>query len=565
MRTSSPDTIARYSSRGWWGDTTIYDMFARNAARAPDRLAVVDPPNRADLVGGEPLRLTYRELSASVERLAGYFLRQELAAGDVVVTQLPNIVEYVVVYLAAARLGLVVSPVPMQYRDHELRHIVGLLAPAAYVTCDSFKGADCTGLAAAVTSGLRTRVLTLGAAACGARSIELGTPGAADPVAAHVAAHPVSANDIYTICWTSGTEGVPKGVPRSHNHWIAISSAHYEGAQLREGDRLLNPFPLVNMGAIGGCFMSWLLGGGTLILHHPLDLAVYLRQVATEQADYAIAPPAVLNMLLKNESLLATADLSSLRCIGSGSAPLAPWMIEGYRDRFGIDIVNMFGANEGVSFVSGPREIADPALRAKYFPRLGRPEIDWSLTVSRMIETRIVDPDSSEEVVEPGRPGEMQVRGPMVFDGYFKSPALTRKAFTDDGYYRTGDLFQIASGSGEARYYEFVGRLKQLIVRGGMKISPEELDDLLCAHPDIADGAAVGVPDTVLGERVCAVVVPRQGASISVAALQEYLKSRGVAVYKWPERLIVTDLLPRNPMGKVVRAELARLATADAG
>lgn len=562
MRTTPPELAARFRSRGWWGDTTVHDLFAQNAARTPHRLAVVDPPNRTDLVGGEPLRLSYRDLAARAENLAGFFLQQGLTPGDVVVTQLPNIVEYVLVYLAAARLGLVVSPVPMQYRGHELGHIVGLLAPAAYVTCAHFKDTDYARLAVGVTGGRGTRVLVFGDTdAPGARSIDLDGTGAAAAVAACTAAQPVAADDIYTICWTSGTEGVPKGVPRSHNHWMAISYGHFEGARLREGDSLLNPFPLVNMGAIGGCFMSWLRGGGTLILHHPLDLGIYLRQIAEERPDYAIAPPAILNMLLKNEALLATADLSSLRCIGSGSAPLAPWMIEGYRDRFGIDVVNIFGANEGVAFISGPNEIPDPALRAKYFPRFGRPEFEWPATVSRMIETRVVDTETGEEILEAGRPGEMQLRGPIVFDGYLGSAELTRNAFTEDGYYQTGDLFQIAGEPGNERYYEFVGRLKQLIVRGGLKISPEELDDLLAAHPDLAEGAVVGTPDTILGERVCAVIVPRTGKSLSVEALRDYLESRGVAVYKWPERVVVTDALPRNPMGKVVRAELVKLAS----
>ena len=146
----------------------------------------------------------------------------------------------------------------------------------------------------------------------------------------------VSADDIATICWTSGTEGMPKGVPRSHNHWLAISHAHFEGAGIRHGDILLNPFPLINMAALGGCFMSWLHAAGTLVLHHPLDLPVYLQQIARERPNYAIAPPAVLNMLLKDERLLAQTDLTSLRSIGSGSAPLDPLMIRGFRDRFEI-------------------------------------------------------------------------------------------------------------------------------------------------------------------------------------------------------------------------------------
>jgi len=564
MRTTPDELVARFRSRGWWGDTTIYDLFAHNAARHSQRLAVMDPPDRAELIGGEPQRLSYRELAVRVEKLARFFLRHGLVPGDILITQLPNTVEYVLVYLAAARLGLIVSPVPMQYRDHELRHIAGLLSPAAFVTCGQFKGVDYAGMAASLPCLGNIPVLVFGdPGLAAARSIELeNSDGAVTAVADCTTAQPVSADDIFTICWTSGTEGVPKGVPRSHNHWIAIGHAHFEGAQIHEGDRLLNPFPLVNMGAIGGCFMSWLRSGGLLLLHHPLDLGVYLRQIAEERPDYAIAPPALLNMLLKNEALLATADLSSLRCIGSGSAPLAPWMIEGFRDRFGIHVVNIFGANEGVAFISGPSEIPDAALRAKYFPRFGRPEFEWPATISQMMESRIVNPDTGQEIVAAGRPGEMQLRGPFVFDRYLGAAELTRNAFTADGYYRTGDLFQIAGEPGDERYYEFVGRLKQLIIRGGLKISPEELDDLLAAHPDLVEGAVVGMADAILGERVCAVVVPKPGRSLSTEALREYMKSRGVAVYKWPERVLVADALPRNPMGKVVRSELSRMAAA---
>ena len=170
----------------------------------------------------------------------------------------------------------------------------------------------------------------------------------------------VHADDIVTICWTSGTEGVPKGVPRSHNHWIAGSLCHYDGAQIRRGDRLLNPFPLVNMAALGGCFMSWLRAAGTLVLHHPFELPVYLQQIASEKPEYAIAPPAVLMLLLQNEALLNGVDLSCLRCIGSGSAPLPPVMIRAYKERYGIEIINNFGSNEGVALCSGPLEAPDP-------------------------------------------------------------------------------------------------------------------------------------------------------------------------------------------------------------
>ena len=147
------------------------------------------------------------------------------------------------------------------------------------------------------------------------------------------------------------------------------------------------------MAAIGGCFMSWLRAAGTLVLHHPFELPVYLQQIASEQPEYAIAPPAVLMLLLQNEELLTGVDLSCLRCIGSGSAPLPPVMIRAYKERYGIEIINNFGSNEGVALCSGPAEAPDAEARSRLFPRFGRPELDWSQRIAKITRTRLVDPD----------------------------------------------------------------------------------------------------------------------------------------------------------------------------
>ena len=564
MRTTPAERIAQYRERGWWSDETVGDLFARAAAGSPARTAVIDPANRAALGLGEPRRLTYAELASTVSAMAAQFARLGLGSGDVVLAQLPNTWECVALYLAAARLGVVLSPVAMQYRRHELEQVVALLEPRAVVTVDRFKDFDHAALGAELARACRAHHLVVaGEAPAGTTLLATGpaSPDDADRVGA--VALP-SADDVFTICWTSGTEGAPKGVPRTHNQWIAISHAHYEVAKIAPGDTLLNPFPMINMAAIGGCFLSWLHAAGTLLLHHPFDPQVYLGQIVAERPQYAIAPPAVLNMLIRDEALLARIDLSSLRCIGSGSAPLAPAMIAGFRDRLGIEIVNMFGSNEGVSLASGPDEIPDPERRAKYFPRFGRAEIQWPHRVSRSMETRIVDPETGVEILEPGRPGELQVRGATVFDGYFKAPAMTGRAFTADGYFRTGDLFEIAGDEQGLRYYRFAGRHKQIIVRGGVKISPEELDEILSGCPGVVEGAVVGYPDDVMGERICAVVVPKPGVEVGIDQLAAHFESRGAAVFKRPERLRVVPQLPRNPVGKVVRAELLRIALAPA-
>jgi acyl-CoA synthetase (AMP-forming)/AMP-acid ligase II len=560
----NPKRAEQYRHDGWWSDQRIFDLFDAAAKARPDAVAVVDPPNRPALIGGAQLRPSFAQLDRLAFSLAAQLSALGLRAGDVLVTQLPNVVEYVAVYLAALRLGVIVSPVPMQFRRREIEQIARLTEAKAYLSVARFRDADPFVEARAGLESLGTRLLALGGGGTpGVQDLDTSIPAAGDPLPAGVvaAARAVSSDAIATICWTSGTEGTPKGVPRTHNHWLAISHAHFEAAGIRPGDVLLNPFPLVNMAALGGCFLSWLRCGGTLVLHHPLDLPVYLAQIASERPDYAIAPPAVLNMLLKDEKLLASTNLSSLRCIGSGSAPLDPGMIRGFAERFGIEVVNIFGSNEGVSLLSGALEAPDPAQRARLFPRFGRTEIEWARKVARAIETRIVDPETGREILEAGRPGEMQIRGPTVFDGYFRAPQSNATAFTPDGWFRTGDLFEIAGEGPLPRYYAFCGRLKQLIVRGGVKISPEEIEGLLALHPGIVEASVLAFRDPILGERICAVVVQRPGAApVTLQSIQELFRAQGVAVFKWPERLRFVGALPRNAVGKVVRGELASIA-----
>jgi acyl-CoA synthetase (AMP-forming)/AMP-acid ligase II len=550
MRTTPQHLAAEYRASGAWSEQRLGDLFAAAASADPARPALVDPPNRAALDGAAPRRLDWRSLSALVDATMVSLADAGLRRDDVLITQLPNVVEYAAVYLACARLGVVISPVPMQFRRGEIEPLCKLTRARALLTVVAFKGTEHAKLASTVAD--LPKVLVLGQSfapepratdAARVRELELAAS--------------VHADDIVTICWTSGTEGVPKGVPRSHNHWIAGSVAHYDAAQIRRGDRLLNPFPLINMAAIGGCFMSWLRSAGTLLLHHPFELPVFLQQIASEQPEYAIAPPAVLMLLLQNETLLNGVDLSCLRCIGSGSAPLPPVMIKAYKERYGIEIINNFGSNEGVAFCCGPLEAPDPQSRSRLFPRFGRPDVDWQQRIAKITHTRLMDPDSGAEILAPNQPGEMQIRGPVVFDGYYAAPEVTARSFTADGWFRTGDLFLIdATG----RYYQFVGRLKQLINRGGMKISPDEIDAVLAEHPDVAEGAVVGYPDEVLGERICAVVVPKAGKTVTVETLQDHFRARELAVFKWPERVRIVERLPRNPLGKVVRGEIAQVA-----
>jgi len=275
-----------------------------------------------------------------------------------------------------------------------------------------------------------------------------------------------------------------------------------------------------------------------------------------ERVAYTIAPPAVLVMRLNQPALAADADFTSLRTIGSGSAPLSPWLIKSWLETPGIEVCNIFGSNEGTSLISGPVDLPDTTERARNFPRYGTRDIYWDGITSRVIRTKLVDPESEREVVEPGLAGELRIAGAMTLSGYWRSPDMTRAAFDEQGYFRTGDLFEIAGTGRQERSYRFVGRLKEIIFRSGVNISPGELDDLLVGLPLLKEAAAVGVPDPLLGERVAVAFVAKEGATPTLGDITAWLEYSHVAIFKQPERLVVVDALPHNAMNEVVRTTL---------
>ncbi|GAA3207822.1 class I adenylate-forming enzyme family protein [Actinocorallia longicatena] len=544
------ERVAEYTAKGWWSEETMDGLFRARVAAEPDREALVDPADKQDLVGSPPRRLTWAQVDDEVTALADVLLAHGVEAGDVVGLQLPNTVELVTAYLALWRIGAVVSPLAVQYREHEVGELGRLAEFTAFVTASRFGDRD---LAADVRRALPELDTVFAYGPSG--DVEIGgpaAPGARERVEAHVAEHPADPNDCVTICWTSGTESTPKGVPRTHYDWLAMSWATVDAPRLTRDDVLLNPFPMVNMAGINGMFLPWLRVGGLLVQHHPFNLPVFLQQIAAEQATYTVAPPALLSMLLARPDLLAATGIGSLRLIGSGSAPLPPAMVRGWQEEHGIGIINFFGSNEGIGLMTDPHDVPDPEERARYFPRYGTPGVTWTSRLSEQINVKLVDADG-REVTEPGVPGELRLKGPVVFPGYLGGDLLP-SPFDEDGYLKTGDVFVIAGA--DDRFLHYVDRAKDLVIRGGMNIAPAEIEGLLAAHPGVADVAVVGYPDEILGERVCAVVVPAEGAAPELADLVAFLRERKIASYKLPERLELREVLPRNPVGKILKREV---------
>lgn len=561
MILSSEDTIQAFVKNGYWGEQTVLGLLYEKAAAKPDQEALVDPYNKKDLLGIEPKRLTYRQLTDYIDRLALQFLDWGIKRDDIIIVQLPNTMELTLTIFAAARAGAVVSPVPVQWRAHEIRHAVQLTGASLCVASSSFMDFNHIELfrsSLPEDTSVSRYIDVGGKCAEGAVNMEEilekahGEQGAAE----RLEGLQTGPNDIFTICWTSGTEAEAKAVPRSHNHWLAISRAVVESFLEPEQEcTYLSLFPTINMAGLGAVLVPWAITGGRMVLHHPFELGIFLKQLIGEKVYYTLAPPALLDNLAKSQQW-ADMDKGALKVIGSGSAPLSTWMVKTFHG-FGIDIVNFFASNEGVCLYSCPADFPNPEDRARFFPRFGRQEFEWQSQAAKGIQTRLIDPATGDEVLETGRTGELRVKGATVFPGYFRQPELTEKAFDDQGYFCSGDLFTIEGEKKEK--YCFQGRYKDLIIRGGFNISPEEIESLVVEHPKVAETAAVGYPDPRLNERICIAVVPVPGETVTLDEITDFLEKKGIAKYKLPEQLELFDELPRNPVNKVLKREIKRI------
>ena len=534
MITSDQDRITALTAAGSWGTDTLHSLLVGHAGAQPERLAVKDQPNRESLTGDAPRSLSWLELNTASDNLARSLQAAGLGEDDRIIIQLPNICELLVVYYAISKMGAIASPVPVQYGRHELQYMAQALEAQTMITVSRFRDSELAAYARNALPGVK--VLSFG------EELQLDTVYR-EPFSEDVAQDP---NRVVTICWTSGTTGTPKGVPRSHNMWLAAGRATADAGDYSFDDRLLCPFPMVNMSALGGFIFPAALHGCSIVLHHPLDPPLFLQQIQEERISFTIAPPALLNQLAKSPEMWNQYDFSVLRRVGSGSAPLSPWMIETFAKDYGVEVINIYGSNEGIALYSSPEAAPDPEVRASMFPR----------PAAERLEIKVVDPESGEVAVSIGERGELLVRGPTVIDGYFDHD--NKDVFSEDGYFRTGDLVELCGEKND--FYRIVGRCKDIINRGGMKISPLELDMALEEHPDIIEAAVCPYPDEHLGEKICACLVMRPGVELmAMGSMQDYLLEIGLAKFKLPERIVAFDALPRNAVGKVQRFALEEI------
>lgn len=542
MRLHSEELISEYEEAGAWGETTLLDVFSETVTRHPDRTAIVDPPNAPELVGREPERLTYEELGEKVDAVASALREQGIGKDDFVVVQLPNTWELATLYLAAARAGAILSPLPVEWRAHELRHVAGLTDAVAYVAMEEYHGFEYIEMADTVADDIDAIEKVLSYEWIREASTDETDTEALDAIE-------IDANEVFNLQWTSGTTADPKACPITHNNWT--SNPTPELCDMSEGDTVLCAAPLVNMTALGVNYTPWLVKRGTLVLHHPIDLELMVEQMQTEGVDFTILVPTLLNHLLKHPNV-DEFDLSNVDTITTGSAAPADWAMQEFKERWDIEIINIWGQNEGTSTISGPKT-TPLERRSTDFPQL-RQDLEWDIdhTPTECIDVKIVDPDTGERLEdEVGEVGELAFRGPGLMAGYYNQPELTEKAFDDDGHFYTGDLFQVEPDG----FMSFFDRKKDVIIRGGYTISAKEVENHALEHDAIADAAVVGVPDPDLGERVGLYAVPKPGESPTLEDITSEMEGE-VAIYKRPERLELVEEIPRNPVGKILKTEL---------
>jgi acyl-CoA synthetase (AMP-forming)/AMP-acid ligase II len=528
-----PSHRARYREAAQWGERPLHRHFERTASRCALGLAVIDHARR----------LTFLELDRLSQRAALGLRQLGLGAGDVIAYQLPNWWEAVVIFLAAARIGATLNPLLPMFRERELSFTLRQSGARAAVIPGSYRGFDYGALWLSLRAALpRLEHVFVARADAGARlrSLDafLDTPWDRVLRPEAIAGDSVDPDSILLLMYTSGTTAEPKGVLHTHNTLAAEVLSLERVHQLSPADRTLMPSPLAHIsGVVHGILAPAILGTSAVLMDR-WKPARALDLIARERVTYMVGAPTFLQDLLSHAESTPSSDLSSLRLFSCGGAGVSPELMRLARRRLpGCVAKRVYGSTE---FPTLTTTAADDAL-ARGIDTEGR--AIWPA------EVRIVD--SSGNTLPPDVEGEIQGRGPECFVGYLDD-ALNEDAFTPDGWFRTGDLGILDA----AGYLRISGRLKEIIIRKGEKISVKEVEDFVAEHPAVLEVVVVPRPDPNTGERTCAVVRLRPGLTLDLKALTEFLDGRGLPKPKWPEELEVVADFPRTESGKILRAKL---------
>lgn len=525
-------------AQGFWRDETLLHHLARAVARSPDKTAIV--ACRSDL--GSETRLTYAEIDDLSNRLAAALRAHGIGRGDVVSFQLPNWWEFSILHLACLKLGAISNPLMVIFRERELRFMLGLAESKILVVPASFRGFDYAAMAANLREDLPklAHVFVVGRNGADgfARLLEHSAP--ASPFTPADGPGP---DEVIQLLYTSGTTGEPKGVMHSSN--TMLSNLEYFAARLGLGvdDVIHMPSPLAHqLGFMYGIVLPIMLGG-TAILQDIFSAPEMARQIRDEGATFTMGATPFLNDLTEHVAASGQGT-SSLRVFVSAGAPIPRALVAKARQTLGAAVISAWGMSENGAVTT--TKLDDGEEKATTTDGCTLPGI----------ELRIVDAEGAR--VPTGQDGQLQVRGCSNFIGYLKRPELNPN--DPEGWFDTGDLARMDADG----YIRIAGRSKDIIIRGGENIPVVEVEGLLFRHPAVAEVAIVGFPDARLGERACAFVRLRDGASLTLPEITAYLEAQRMARQYMPERLEILPELPRTPSGKIQKFKLREIARAFA-
>ncbi|AYH45362.1 cyclohexanecarboxylate-CoA ligase [Azoarcus sp. DN11] len=533
-----PPRRAACIAAGLWPDRTINDELDACVAEFPDKLALT--AMRAE--SGEVRRFTYRELAALADRVAVGLSRLGVGRNDVVAMQLPNWWQFTVLYLACTRIGAVVNPLMPIFRERELSFMLGHGEAKVFIVPKTFRGCDHEAMARALQPGLPALQRIVVVDGDGPDSFEALLTAPAwekEPDAADILTRSrPGPDDITLLMYTSGTTGEPKGAMHSANTVMANLVQYARRLQLTHDDVVLMASPMAHQtGAAYGMMLPILLRGRSVILNK-WEAAKAIELIRSEGATFTMASTPFLTDLTKTvqELGLPVPTLRSFLCSG---APIPGPLVEQARKVLGTKIVSAWGMTEiGVITMI---DLDDDDERA----------CSTDGKVTHGAEIRVVDEDGVE--LPRGSVGRLVVRTCSAFGGYLKRPQWNN--VDADGWLDSGDVAKMD----EDGYIRISGRNKDVVIRGGENIPVFEIESLLYRHPAVDQVAIVAYPDERLGERCCAVVVPKHGHTFDFASMADFLKAQKVTLQYIPERLIVRDEMPSTATGKIQKFRLREL------
>ncbi|ANP07454.1 medium-chain fatty-acid--CoA ligase [Escherichia coli] len=530
---------AAYRQQGLWGDASLADYWQQTARAMPDKIAVVDNHGAS---------YTYSALDHAASCLANWMLAKGIESGDRIAFQLPGWCEFTVIYLACLKIGAVSVPLLPSWREAELVWVLNKCQAKMFFAPTLFKQTRPVDLILPLQNQLPQlqQIVGVDKLASATSSLSLSQIIADNtPLTMAITTH---GDELAAVLFTSGTEGLPKGVMLTHNNILASERAYCARLNLTWQDVFMMPAPLGHAtGFLHGVTAPFLIGARSVLLDiftPDACLALLEQQRCTCMLGATPFVYDLLNLLEKQP-----ADLSALRFFLCGGTTIPKKVARECQQR-GIKLLSVYGSTE-----SSPHAVVnldDPLSRFMHTDGYA----------AAGVEIKVVD--DARKTLPPGCEGEEASRGPNVFMGYFDEPELTARALDEEGWYYSGDLCRMD----EAGYIKITGRKKDIIVRGGENISSREVEDILLQHPKIHDACVVAMPDERLGERSCAyVVLKAPHHSLSLEEVVAFFSRKRVAKYKYPEHIVVIEKLPRTASGKIqkflLRKDIMRRLTQD--